>query len=153
MVVRAILLIMLLVCAVIDDVRRFKISNQLICAGTGAATAAVMMQAFRMDDFSCVLDMLIGGVEGFTAAFIVYALKGIGAGDVKLAMVCGLLLGGQYTPRMLIYSAVCVVFIGTAELLLTKCKRIKLAGIKMHVVHASLGIAIGNVLVLVKIFT
>ena len=106
-----------------------------------------------------VLDMFLGGIVSFAAAFVLYALKGIGAGDVKLYMVCGLLSGYRMSGKMLLYTMAAGVVIGIMEVFIRRkdveIRRkdvdigrkdvVNVWGREFHASHYSLGILAGNV--------
>lgn len=111
-----------------------------------------------------VLDMFLGGIVSFAAAFVLYALKGIGAGDVKLYMVCGLLSGYRMSGKMLLYTMAAGVVIGIMEVFIRRkdveIRRkdvdigrkdvVKVWGREFHASHYSLGILAGNVVVMLQ---
>jgi prepilin peptidase CpaA len=83
--------------AVIDDYRRFKVSNRIIIAGM------VIGVVINMGSL-----MYGGDVRG-------YIFGGVGAGDVKLLAVCGLLIGVTYIVRLICAAMVCGVLTGVLE--------------------------------------
>ena len=82
--------------AVIDDYRRFKVSNRIIIAGD-------------------VRGYIYGGMAGFAIMYMEYIFGGVGAGDVKLLAVCGLLIGVTYIVRLICAAMVCGVLTGVLE--------------------------------------
>ena len=147
---RIIALIVVLCCAVVDDMRRFRISNRIIMAGVIMSCMSAIVGCVMYGSLHTIIDNLTGGVIGFAAAFAIYAVRGIGAGDVKLFMVCGMLVGYRYVCEMLIISLVAGVIIGAVEMIARSGKVVDIRGIKVHATHFSLGILVGNVCVIVK---
>lgn len=166
-------LLVILADAVVDDLRRYRISNSIILAGLMLSLAvAVETLIFGNRDsgmgiskaLGMVLDMFLGGIVSFAAAFVLYALKGIGAGDVKLYMVCGLLSGYRMSGKMLLYTMAAGVVIGIMEVFIRRkdveIRRkdvdigrkdvVKVWGREFHASHYSLGILAGNVVVMLQ---
>ena len=79
--------------AVIDDYRRFKVSNRIIIAGMVIGVVINMGSLMYGGD---VRGYIYGGMAGFAIMYMVYIFGGVGAGDVKLLAVCGLLIGVTY---------------------------------------------------------
>jgi leader peptidase (prepilin peptidase)/N-methyltransferase len=105
----------LLIAAAWDDWRRRRISNKLIIAGLvafaiNAAWLAVCRQGGQ------VAGSLLAGGLAFLIHLLPYCFGHMGAGDVKLALVIGLLLGWQVWQRYL--GAYCAVLVVCAVLLL-----------------------------------
>ena len=75
--------------AVIDDYRRFKVSNRIIIAGMVIGVVINMGSLMYGGD---VRGYIYGGMAGFAIMYMVYIFGGVGAGDVKLLAVCGLLI-------------------------------------------------------------
>lgn len=84
--------------AVIDDYRRFKVSNRIIIAGMVIGVVINMGSLMYGGD---VRGYIYGGMAGFAIMYMVYIFGGVGAGDVKLLAVCGLLIGVTYIVRLI----------------------------------------------------
>ena len=54
-------------------------------------------------------------MAGFAIMYMVYIFGGVGAGDVKLLAVCGLLIGVTYILRLICAAMVCGVLTGVLE--------------------------------------
>ena len=159
-------LLVILADAAVDDLRRYRISNSIIFAGLMLSLAVVVETLILGSRDSgigiskalvMVLDMFLGGIVSFAAAFVLYALRGIGAGDVKLYMVCGLLSGYRMSGKMLLYTMAAGVVIGIMEVFIrrkdgdTRRKDVvKVWGRQFHASHYSLGILAGNVVVMLQ---
>ena len=159
-------LLVILADAAVDDLRRYRISNSIIFAGL-MLSLAVAVETLILGSrdsgmgiskaLGMVLDMFLGGIVSFAAAFVLYALRGIGAGDVKLYMVCGLLSGYRMSGKMLLYTMAAGVVIGIMEVFIrrkdgdTRIKDVvKVWGRQFHASHFSLGILAGNVVVMLQ---
>ena len=92
--------------AVIDDYRRFKVSNRIIIAGMVIGVVINMGSLMYGGD---VRGYIYGGMAGFAIMYMVYIFGGVGAGDVKLLAVCGLLIGVTYIVRLICAAMVCGV--------------------------------------------
>jgi Flp pilus assembly protein protease CpaA len=98
--------------AVIDDYRRFKVSNRIIIAGMVIGVVINMGSLMYGGD---VRGYIYGGMAGFAIMYMVYIFGGVGAGDVKLLAVCGLLIGVTYIVRLICAAMVCGVLTGVLE--------------------------------------
>jgi prepilin peptidase CpaA len=77
------------VAAVVDDLRRRRISNRITVVGLAAGVAVgALEQGWRGLGSS-----LAGAAVGFAAFLLCYWLGGLGAGDLKLMAAFGALLG------------------------------------------------------------
>ena len=108
---KVVLAALLLAGAGIDAAKR-KIPNALICAGL-ASFALMAVQLFREGNTALLAGCLWAGTLSFFIHFIPWLTRSMGAGDVKLALVTGLLSGwedwlgfmGAYSLVLLIASA------------------------------------------------
>ena len=98
--------------AVIDEYRRFKVSNRIIIAGMVIGVVINMGSLMYGGD---VRGYIYGGMAGFAIMYMVYIFGGVGAGDVKLLAVCGLLIGVTYIVRLICAAMVCGVLTGVLE--------------------------------------
>lgn len=89
-IIRMILLVIIMSAAVVDDCRRYRISNRIIICGFIAAAGAFLTEQIMKGGAMQYLTACIAGLGVMSAIYIV---KGAGAGDVKLSAVCGMLLG------------------------------------------------------------
>jgi hypothetical protein len=64
-------------------------------------------------------------------------------------MLCGMLIGCKYVAAMLIESFAAGIAVGVIEVIAGMDKQKKIGNMKLHGVHFSIGILIGNVCTLV----
>ena len=83
-----------------------------------------------------------GMVTAFAVSYVVYRLKGIGAGDVKLLLVAGMFIGARDVLYLIGISLMAGVVIGVAEGVRKKEVR-QVVGINMHRFHFSYAIMSG----------
>jgi len=104
-------LLLLLVAAAVSDYRTFKIPNWLTGSGTLFALAynSIVHPAMHADWTWAPAGMLLG----FGAMVPMYALRVMGAGDVKLMAMVGAFLGAAATVTALLF---CVATAGIAAL-------------------------------------
>lgn len=108
--------------AVISDLRTRKIANLLVLSGT--AVALVLQAAsppgngvlLAAGGAIGLLPALAGIAVGFAALFPLYALRAMGAGDIKLMMMVGAFLGPLQTLGVVVltFAAGGVLAIATA---------------------------------------
>ncbi|MDD0843776.1 A24 family peptidase [Pseudomonas sp. Gutcm_11s] len=98
----AALLLGLLAIAVVSDVRRHRIPNQLILAGLAVALALQLLAGGVAGLGNLVLGMLVG----FGLFIPLYALGGMAAGDVKLMAMAGAFLTPTHAVWMAFFSLI-----------------------------------------------
>lgn len=98
----AALLLGLLAIAMVSDVRRHRIPNQLILAGLAVALALQLYAGGIAGLGNLVLGMLIG----FGLFIPLYALGGMAAGDVKLMAMAGAFLTPTHAVWMAFFSLI-----------------------------------------------
>lgn len=140
--------------AVFDDFKRYRISNRIIVAGL---IAGVVLQAGDMFNKRFEAEYILGLVGGFLLSYFMYKVRAIGAGDVKLYAVTGLLLGIKIIPVLMVSSMIAGVVMGGAYILLKKSRQVVLppfqgigAGV-LHGFHYSLAVLIGDIISIVCI--
>lgn len=109
-IIRMILLVIIMSAAVVDDCRRYRISNRIIICGFIAAAGVFLTEQIMKGGAMQYLTACIAGLGVMSAIYIV---KGAGAGDVKLSAVCGMLLGIKGVLIMIISSLICAAVVGT----------------------------------------
>jgi prepilin peptidase CpaA len=98
--VRTLLLLILLVGAVASDLRSHRIPNVLVCVGL---VAGVVFHVFHSSGWG-FLYAVKGAAVGFALLIPLYALRAMGAGDVKLMAMVGAFLGPLSTVAAVFMS-------------------------------------------------
>ena len=104
------LILSLLALAVTADIRRRRVPNYLVVIGitTGLATQLIIPAGpgpFSTDGGTIGMSASLGGIAvGFAALFPLYALRAMGAGDVKLMMMVGAFLGPLQTLGVVVLT-------------------------------------------------
>ena len=80
-----------------------------------------------------------------------YIIRAVGAGDVKLLAVIGMLTGLEFVLQLMVVSLITGIFTGFVELFLKKTREVSMgsSGIKAHGFHYAVGVLTGYVVVLV----
>lgn len=95
----AILLVFVLLCA-FWDVRTFRIPNTLILAGAAAAVPVRLLT----DGNGCAADMAAGALAPLLICFLLFYFSMLGAADIKMLMVIGIIAGGSDILTIMWYS-------------------------------------------------
>ena len=127
--------------AVIDDYRRFKVSNRIIIAGMVIGVVINMGSLMYGGD---VRGYIYGGMAGFAIMYMVYIFGGVGAGDVKLLAVCGLLIGVTYIVRL-----ICAVIKGRQGVCIRDNVLIKQGRHTIHRFHYTYALCLGAAIMVV----
>ena len=89
-----------------------------------------------------VMVYVSGMMTAFAVSYVVYRLKGIGAGDVKLLLVAGMFIGARDVLYLIGISLMAGVVTGVAEGVRKKEVR-QVVGMNMHRFHFSYAIMSG----------
>lgn len=155
-VVRIVAALVMTIAAVVGDMRSYKIKNGLIIAGlimgVGILTGELVMGAVVLDD-ELPTGYVWGCVMAFIIMFIAYLFRGIGAGDVKLMAVLGLLTGWEVVSRVIVVSFAAAGIMGIISLIKKKsriavCSQISGKVYQLHSFHFSPAILIGEIIVI-----
>ncbi len=95
---------------------------------------------------------ILGTLAGLAGMTFLYIIRAVGAGDVKLLAVIGMLTGLEFVLQLMVVSLITGIFTGIVELFLKKDQRGQYggaAGIKAHGFHYAVGVLTGYVVVLV----
>ena len=115
MSLREMALLALLAVAVFTDVRSRRIPNALVvlgmCFGLGSANA--------VGGGAGALDSLAGGIAGLAVFLPLYALRWLGAGDVKLLAMIGTFVGLPDVMWISLYTALFGGLLGIATMALS----------------------------------
>ena len=98
-----ILLLCLVAGAAVYDIRYRRIPNWLTLSGT---LAGIGLNSFLRHGWSGVAFSLLGLALGFSVYFLLYLLRAMGAGDVKLMGAVGSLLGWQNWFGVFVITAI-----------------------------------------------
>lgn len=154
------LLTIIVLMAVYDDLLRYKISNKIIAFGVMIAGmyfglyflwGIVVNKGILLSIDTLIKDSILGLFTGFFGMFIMYVFKAVGAGDVKLMGVIGLLGGIELVKYVLLYSLILGGILGILGILLRRCDNVEKYGMSVHIMHYSLAIAAGLALGMLKI--
>lgn len=107
----------LLALATYTDLSSRKIPNWLTLGGVAAGLA---LHAVASGSFAGLLGSAAGLAAGFCLMLPPYALRAVGAGDVKLFAAIGALTGATYVASAAVYAIVCAGAIGIAIMLARK---------------------------------
>lgn len=153
------LLTIIVLIAVYDDLLRYKISNKIIAFGVIITAiffgiyllwGIVINKEILLSIDRLIKDSILGLLVGFFGMFVMYVFKAVGAGDVKLMGVIGLLGGIELVKYVLLYSLIAGGILGILGMLLKQCDNIGKYGMRVHVMHYSLAIAAGVALGMLK---
>ncbi len=154
------LLTIIVLIAVYDDLLRYKISNKIIAFGVMIAViylglyllwGIVVNKGLLLSIDILIKDSILGLLVGFFGMFILYVFGAVGAGDVKLMGVIGLLGGIGLVRYVLLYSLISGGILGILGMLLKRCDNIGKYGMRVHIMHYSLAIAVGVALGMLKV--
>ncbi|MBE7942385.1 MULTISPECIES: prepilin peptidase [Ramlibacter] len=95
------LLAVLLLVALVIDVRTLRVPNRLSFGGAIAGLLASLLPAHGLPGFG---QALAGLATGLVLMLPLYATRVVGAGDAKLAAVCGAFLGAPQVVVALVFS-------------------------------------------------
>lgn len=130
--------------------KRFKISNRIIVPFFVTAAVITFVQAVMGMKVS---DYIFGMTVSFVFMFVLYCFKGIGAADVKIAAVHGLLMGLCGIKVILVSAFMAGTAVGLIEIVFKKCVVRHVAGIpfKVHAIHFGAAILFGVVIFVFKV--
>ena len=125
--IRAGMALLLAFCAMVQDLRNFKIGNRQILVGLLGA-AGCMAYEWMMGGVCA--EQLTAGFSVLGVLYMVYLIGGIGAGDVKLLAVTGFIWG----------RPVWKITVGLAGILSGKLKKREInvmncTSVRLHVMH------------------
>lgn len=101
--------------AVVTDLRSQRIPNRLVVAGTLAALA---LQAFHHGAGDGTWRWLCGFAAGFAPFLLLYLVRAVGAGDVKLMGCVGACTGSAAMPEILLATLLAGGVLGLAVMVL-----------------------------------
>lgn len=100
MIIRIVQLFILLTLALIHDFKKYKIDNRLVYSFMliGVLTNVVIY------DIDGIRDSLLGIIFPIIILFILFVLRMLGAGDIKLFSAIGAIMGRDFVLKTMIYS-------------------------------------------------
>ena len=164
---RILTLLVFVTVAVVQDICRMRIKNELIIAGMGLG----MIFRFGGDGISSVVPVLGNILFPVLLLFLIFRIGAIGAGDIKLFSMIGCYIRFQELAWCIIYAFLIGAIISLGLLLINRNLRQSLVRIwqyvvrlqngqrinyrqmgveKQNLMHFSIAIALGLVVVLVK---
>ncbi|WP_165822320.1 A24 family peptidase [Paenibacillus montanisoli] len=122
--------------AFICDIRELRIPNWL----TVSFFAAGLVYHLGVDGWHGGFFSLLGALAGFLPLLVLYAFKGIGAGDVKLFGALGAVVGAGHSLQVLMYSILYGGLLGAALIVMNQsfARRMLLLGLSLLSVNWSL---------------
>ena len=141
-IISVIIALVLVIVAAVHDLREFRIPNRLIVAGIVVGVSVIVIRAFTGEYIGNYILGTLAGLAGMTF---------LGAGDVKLLAVIGMLTGLEFVLQLMVVSLITGIFTGIVELFLKKTREVSMgsSGIKAHGFHYAVGVLTGYVVVLV----
>lgn len=142
--VRTALAVFLSMVALVDDCRRYRISNKIVITGF---MLQLVLLGITMAEGRAWGTYVYGGLVSFAIMTVIYMIGGVGAGDVKLLGVLGACLGFK-GGLFLVTGSLCVgVVTGGMEMLWKGCRRTEVAvlgerTLKLHSFHYTIAITI-----------
>lgn len=151
---RLVSMVILTFAALVSDIRNFKISNRLVIIGFIVAGVMFIAEIILKGDWFIYVK---GLVVTLIVMFVVYVIKAVGAGDVKLLAVLGFVIGYDAVKRIVVFTFLAAAVIGIAGVIKGNLKRkvvdirnfrgvIEQRVINMHVIHFTCAIACGELL-------
>ena len=128
--------------AVIMDYKYFKISNSLNMWGL---ISAIFLNLFLYEQYN-LYSIAIGLAIPFLLLYPVFMIGGIGAGDVKLLCVIGIVIGMKSSIRFTAFCFVIAGIIGISKLLFLQIRHLNNKRYSMHKIHFSYAIFVASIL-------
>ncbi len=113
MLIRIVVLFLILTVAMATDFRRYRIYNLLIALGLALGLVLNCIQS----GLSGILGSLMAAVVPAAALIMFFALRMLGAGDIKLFCVIGSIMGIEFILYSMIFSFLAGGFIALAIML------------------------------------
>lgn len=151
-------LAVIILIAIADDYRRYKISNRIIISGLVLSVLMCVIEMYMVfmvgdghtdimygEHKSCKdigIMYASGMLLGLAGGYILYCLRGIGAGDVKLFAVAGMFIGGSDIGYLIGVSLAAGIVTGVAENI-RKRELVAVTGKCMHRFHFTYAILAG----------
>jgi prepilin peptidase CpaA len=117
----AVLLGCLCCAALVTDLRRSVIPNKL----TGLFGGLGLIGHGAFHGWQGLLFSAVGALSGFLVMLVLYAMRGVGAGDVKLFAAIGSLTGWSIMLHILMYAVLIAGAVGTVWLMHLQLKKVR----------------------------
>lgn len=119
-IISVIIALVLVIVAAVHDLREFRIPNRLIVAGIVVGVSVIVIRAFTGEYIG---NYILGTLAGLAGMTFLYIIRAVGAGDVKLLAVIGMLTGLEFVLQLMVVSLITGIFTGIVELFLKKDQR------------------------------
>ncbi len=138
---RLLMMSIITMAALFDDLRRYKISNKICAAGL---LSGIILLICDITMAHGVIGYIAGAAAAFVIMLIAHMVMAVGAGDVKLMGVMGLIVGFKFVNGVILLSFVCTALLGTVLIMCGRCGVKSLAGRKFHTIHFTSALAIAE---------
>ena len=122
-IISVIIALVLVIVAAVHDLREFRIPNRLIVAGIVAGVSVIVIRAFTGEYIG---NYILGTLVGLAGMIFLYIIRAVGAGDVKLLAVIGMLTGLEFVLQLMAVSLITGLFTGIVELFLKKTREVSM---------------------------
>lgn len=146
-IISVIIALVLVIVAAVHDLREFRIPNRLIVAGIVVGVSVIVIRAFTGEYIG---NYILGTLAGLAGMTFLYIIRAVGAGDVKLLAVIGMLTGLEFVLQLMVVSLI-TGFLRELLSCFKKTREVSMgsSGIKAHGFHYAVGVLTGYVVVLV----
>ena len=98
-IISVIIALVLVIVAAVHDLREFRIPNRLIVAGIVVGVSVIVIRAFTGEYIG---NYILGTLAGLAGMTFLYIIRAVGAGDVKLLAVIGMLTGLEFVLQLMV---------------------------------------------------
>lgn len=133
-IISVIIALVLVIVAAVHDLREFRIPNRLIVAGIVAGVSVIVIRAFTGEYIG---NYILGTLVGLAGMIFLYIIRAVGAGDVKLLAVIGMLTGLDFVLQLMAVSLITGLFTGIVELFLKKTREVSMGRNNICVIYDS----------------
>lgn len=114
--IKAVEVIILNAFAIYFDIKKYKIKNEIIIAGVASGILTNLLS----NKINGVVDSLLGLIIPIAVLFLLFALKMLGAGDIKLFSTIGAIMGWKFIIHSMAISILLGGFIAVIIIVLRK---------------------------------
>ncbi|HEX3028387.1 MAG TPA: prepilin peptidase [Clostridia bacterium] len=114
--IKAVEVVVLCAFAIYFDIKKYKIKNEIIIAGIVSGILTNVLS----NAIDGVVDSLLGLIIPVAVLFLLFALKMLGAGDIKLFSAIGAIMGWKFIIHSMIVSILLGGFIAVIIIVLRK---------------------------------